>query len=1023
MPSLRVGRVGVIILLVSLKVERQFQGLVLQLLHELLREHKEFPFETYPIQEEGRADILIRTSDGKGFCVVELKDPEAVPSPYDAKAWEQAVKYATRLGAPYFITWNIVSAVVWDRSKPIQESNIIDQKLVLSPLEVSLYRRERKLTKEGQRKLKDFLLFTLSALLDLSRGKVRIRGLDEAFIPRIEELLERYTVLVLAEGRIQGLYEKDPSFREELLRYIVEEQGWRFSGQLEDFERLVRLALLLLVTKVIFYKALREQGRRRDLPEFYPPDTIRKMSPQKLLEVLWSPNEYFGYVVGRIDYETLLGEHPNFLDRLPFLSDYAPRFFAELAERLDEYDFSKIPVDVVGKIFEKLIEEDRRHKMGQYFTPVPVVDLILGYAVRRGTEDVLDAGSGSGTFSVRAYERKRRLSGKPHPELLEHLWAVEIAPYPAHLTTLNLVIRDLRYPSYPRVIQNDFFNLIPGSKVPARDVRGRKITIPLPKVDAVVSNPPYTRQEEMEEIQKGLKERAHKRAAEDWRKADPELAKLLTKRASLYTHFFLHGAAFLKPGGRLGFVTSNSWLDTDYGKVIQALLLRHFKLFAVIDSAVERWFEAADVNTCITLAQRCESEKERSRNLVRFVSLRAPLSELLEGQEFAQGFLEELESVSEPGFYENERYRVFAVRQGELLREATDEEGKFTGAKWGKFLRAPRVYFKILERAKDRLVPLGEIAEVRRGFTTGANKFFYVKDITAEFDDERARRFFGMSLGEIKARGLAIIQSGDGSIHLIEREYLRPVVKSLREVKSVFVDKKDVSQFIVIFPDDDIKEFARKYINYGEAQGYSESATCSGRNPWFRLPKLQLPLIGISRRFGRRFVVFYSKEVLIGDNIYAMYPPSIGLLSFLNSFPFSLLHISYGYQMSAFASSEVDAISLIKLPVLSPKFWAHLEENASSTLKQMARRRVLPILQELGFPEKARSQKTKEYLTRLNCSQITLDKVKPDRLELDRAVLEAMGFTDPKERDEVLLELYRELCRLVKERLLKASSV
>ncbi len=55
--------------------------------------------------------------------------------------------------------------------------------------------------------------------------------------------------------------------------------------------------------------------------------------------------------------------------------------------------------------------------------------------------------------------------------------------------------------------------------------------------------------------------------------------------------------------------------------------------------------------------------------------------------------------------------------------------------------------------------------------------------------------------------------------------------------------------------------------------------------------------------------------------------------------------------------------------------------------------------------------------------EVDLSRVALHRLELDRAVLEAIGFTDPKERDEVLLELYRELIDLVKFRLEKAKNV
>ena len=89
--------------------------------------------------------------------------------------------------------------------------------------------------------------------------------------------------------------------------------------------------------------------------------------------------------------------------------------------------------------------------------------------------------------------------------------------------------------------------------------------------------------------------------------------------------------------------------------------------------------------------------------------------------------------------------------------------GKYEGNKWGgKYLRAPDIFFTILEKGKGKLVRLGDIAEVRRGFTTGCNEFFYL-------DNEKIN---------------------DWSI---EEEFLKPVIKSPRECKSILVKPADLN--------------------------------------------------------------------------------------------------------------------------------------------------------------------------------------------------------------------------------------
>jgi hypothetical protein len=54
------------------------------------------------------------------------------------------------------------------------------------------------------------------------------------------------------------------------------------------------------------------------------------------------------------------------------------------------------------------------------------------------------------------------------------------------------------------------------------------------------------------------------------------------------------------------------------------------------------------------------------------------------------------------------------------------------GGKWGIYLRAPDIFFKLLDRCGSRLVPLGQIAEIRFGVKSGADDFFFVRDVTED---------------------------------------------------------------------------------------------------------------------------------------------------------------------------------------------------------------------------------------------------------------------------------------------------
>jgi predicted RNA methylase len=173
------------------------------------------------------------------------------------------------------------------------------------------------------------------------------------------------------------------------------------------------------------------------------------------------------------------------------------------------------------------------------------------------------------------------------------------------------------------------------------------------KVDLVIGNPPYVR------------DRGRKR--------------------DLYVDFVERSLDNLSDGGRLALVLSNAWLDVGYGRHVREMLLERCATEWIVESAAERWFPGAKVNTMVLVARKCADPAVRAASEVRFAEVRAPLP-------------------APPVV-------VRTVRQ-ELLP---------AGAPWGPLLRAPDLYFELL----DSTVPLGELARVERGWTTNDNGFFY----------------------------------------------------------------------------------------------------------------------------------------------------------------------------------------------------------------------------------------------------------------------------------------------------------
>ena len=75
-------------------------------------------------------------------------------------------------------------------------------------------------------------------------------------------------------------------------------------------------------------------------------------------------------------------------------------------------------------------------------------------------------------------------------------------------------------------------------------------------------------------------------------------------------------------------------------------------------------------------------------------------------------------------------------------------------------------------------------------------------------------------------------------------------------------------------------------------------------------------------------------------------------------------------------------------------------------------RKIETIFKELGFPNPNR-----DYFN-IDPADVSLNKVMPDRRELDRIIFEALDLTEDEQ-----LEVYRAVVELVKNRLTKARSV
>jgi hypothetical protein len=933
------------------------------------------------------------------LCLIEAKLPPW--DVFDEGLKDDARKKATKRQAKYFATTNF-KQLVWWKTAAVNAGEPEERQIVhrydLSQIE-DLDDLDQTRFREPTRRALGRFLTRLEAVHAGREVEPRL-PIDELLVYRLHE-----KVRVLAghyKGIIADKCHKDTKFCA-ALRHWFDEQSWVFGWQESDYDKAARQAAYLLVNKILFYNLLQAK-RPHDLDPLAVPEGLTKGAQlQKFLQI------YFDAAL-KIDYETIFTT--DFIDEIAFPDAKEVVHEVEsLVQILRRYDFSALGYDVVGRIFEQLIPSQERHRLGQYFTRPDVVDLILRFCLRRESDVILDPACGAGTFLVRAYFHKKLMNQRlRHEEVLETLWGNDIAKFPAHLSTINLAVHDLASDkNYPNIIREDFFALPAGDsgfELPATVRRRRAVTlgttereVTYPRwFDAVVGNPPYTRQEEMKHI--AAKEKLIARAV----MSGSRVLADISARAGIHAYFFVHGTKFLKEGGRFGFIVSNSWLDVDYGKGLQEFFLKYYKVIAIIESKVERWFEDADVNTCIIILEKCSDKAARDSNLVRFVYLKKPLrhyipvaEDVWEKQRIRIEAIDKLiqTALFHSSLYENDDLRVFPKKQDELWHEGYDpERQEYVGAKWGKYLRAPEVFFRILEKCKDKLVPLRELAKVQRGFTTGANSFFYLTE------------------DEIKRRGI----EREFWMHRDENGLWTPnyVVKSPKECRTLVVDPADLKYRVLMIHKDRDKLKGTKVLQYivsAERKGLHKRPTMTARGErWYDLGERQTSSLGwpyMSRT--RLFAVANPHACYFDCEFFDMYAPkrdATTLAALANTTLFWLmvetLARSYG---GGGGPLKVQVYELLATPVVR-----------LSSIDGPARRRLSAVFEKMAT--KARGDVFAEVGAQTP-TEVSLENVKSDRRALDKIVMgEILGLSEGEQ-----LEVYRAVVDLVRSRIDRAKSV
>jgi len=87
--------------------------------------------------------------------------------------------------------------------------------------------------------------------------------------------------------------------------------------------------------------------------------------------------------------------------------DISEEAFRRIVKQLERFDFSETGDDIKGLAFEKFLGATFRGELGQFFTPRPVVEFMVGLLNPQEGELICDPAAGSGGFLICAFEHVR----------------------------------------------------------------------------------------------------------------------------------------------------------------------------------------------------------------------------------------------------------------------------------------------------------------------------------------------------------------------------------------------------------------------------------------------------------------------------------------------------------------------------------------------------------------------------------------------------------------------------------------
>ncbi|MHA1221653.1 MAG: N-6 DNA methylase [Candidatus Heimdallarchaeaceae archaeon] len=413
----------------------------------------------------------------------------------------------------------------------------------------------------------------------LNYVKKREQELSETVVPKVlSEHLKRARDVLLPEieKAIMNLKEKSSTFLEELNKWI-KNKNQSNSSEINSIRKLAKIVVYNLLTKIYFCKILEDKGKiERKLTSEKIKDSnfdIKQIISNSFKEVL------------KIDYRAIFEK--RFFDSIFPENDL---FLIDIVTSLNKFDFAKINCDILGRIYEHHIDKEERKELGQYYTPIWIINYILNAIDLDTNSKILDPACGSGGFLINAYDiLLEKYLEKGYSKELAHekiitcnLYGYDINPFAVMLSAANLALKNIDVSTNDiNVFEHDSLRFevvqyFSGLKKQDIDTKNEKlnnqtISNHLKKFDIIIGNPPYFT------IKK-------KNVQDFYVKVFSPYEEIMGKGSiNVVSLFIVKFLELLKIGGILGFVVPKALTYLDSWKLTRRYILQNSIILKILD--------------------------------------------------------------------------------------------------------------------------------------------------------------------------------------------------------------------------------------------------------------------------------------------------------------------------------------------------------------------------------------------------------------------------------------------------------